>query len=90
VLFFLFFELVWCDTCTGTGLAQCGFDGLLLNARAACTALAALLAVLRTALALQCVSKARGWTGHVDRRSAASPLLTAVAKSAPDRVRVRE
>jgi hypothetical protein len=28
---------------------------------------AALLAVLRTALALQCVSKARDWTGHVDR-----------------------
>jgi hypothetical protein len=28
---------------------------------------AALLAMLRTALALQCVSKAREWTGHVDR-----------------------
>jgi hypothetical protein len=28
---------------------------------------AALLAMLRTALALQCVSKARGWTGHVYR-----------------------
>jgi hypothetical protein len=28
---------------------------------------AALLAMLRTALALQCVSKARGWAGHVDR-----------------------
>jgi hypothetical protein len=28
---------------------------------------AALLAVLRTALALKCVSKARDWTGHVDR-----------------------
>jgi hypothetical protein len=28
---------------------------------------AALLAVLGTALALQCVSKARDWTGHVDR-----------------------
>jgi hypothetical protein len=28
---------------------------------------AALLAMLRTALALQCVSKARDWTGHVDR-----------------------
>jgi hypothetical protein len=28
---------------------------------------AALLAMLRTALALQCVSKARDWTSHVDR-----------------------
>jgi hypothetical protein len=28
---------------------------------------AALLAMLRTALALQCVSKARDWSGHVDR-----------------------
>jgi hypothetical protein len=28
---------------------------------------AALLAMLRTALALQCVSRARGWTSHVDR-----------------------
>jgi hypothetical protein len=28
---------------------------------------AALLAMLRTALALQCVSKARDWPGHVDR-----------------------
>jgi hypothetical protein len=28
---------------------------------------AALLAMLRTALALQCVSRARDWTGHVDR-----------------------
>jgi hypothetical protein len=28
---------------------------------------AALLAVLRTALALRCVSKARDWTSHVDR-----------------------
>jgi hypothetical protein len=28
---------------------------------------AALLAMLRAALALQCVSKARDWTGHVDR-----------------------
>ena len=28
---------------------------------------AALLAVLRTALALQCVSKARDWTSHVAR-----------------------
>jgi hypothetical protein len=29
--------------------------------------LAAMMAVLRTALALQCVSKARDWTGHVVR-----------------------
>jgi hypothetical protein len=28
---------------------------------------AALLAMLGTALALQCVSKARDWIGHVDR-----------------------
>jgi hypothetical protein len=28
---------------------------------------AALLAMLRTALDLRCVSKARDWTGHVDR-----------------------
>jgi hypothetical protein len=28
---------------------------------------AALLSMLRTALALQCVSKARDWIGHVDR-----------------------
>jgi hypothetical protein len=28
---------------------------------------AALLAMLRTALAPQCVSKARDWAGHVDR-----------------------
>jgi hypothetical protein len=28
---------------------------------------AALLAVPRTALALECVSKARDWTSHVDR-----------------------
>jgi hypothetical protein len=28
---------------------------------------AALLAMLRTALALHCVSKARDWTSHVDR-----------------------
>jgi hypothetical protein len=28
---------------------------------------AALLAMLRSELALQCVSKARDWIGHVDR-----------------------
>jgi hypothetical protein len=40
---------------------------------------AALLAMLGTALALQCVSKARDWTGHVARCSAFSLLLTAIA-----------
>jgi hypothetical protein len=40
---------------------------------------AALLAMLRTALALQCVSKARDWTGHVDRWLVFSLLLTAIA-----------
>jgi hypothetical protein len=40
---------------------------------------AALLAMLRTALALQCVSKARDSTGHVDRWLVLSPLLTAIA-----------
>jgi hypothetical protein len=40
---------------------------------------AALLAVLRTVLALQCVSKARGWTGHVARWLVPSLLLTAIA-----------
>jgi hypothetical protein len=40
---------------------------------------AALLAMLRTALALRCVSKARDWTGHVDRWPVFSLLLTAIA-----------
>jgi hypothetical protein len=40
---------------------------------------AALLAMLGTALALQCVSKARDWTGHVDRWLVFSLLLTAIA-----------
>jgi hypothetical protein len=40
---------------------------------------AALLAVLRTALALRCVSKARDRTGHVDRWLVLSLLLTAIA-----------
>jgi hypothetical protein len=41
---------------------------------------AALLAMPRTALALQCVSKARDWTaGHVDRWLVLSLLLTAIA-----------
>ena len=40
---------------------------------------AALLAMLRTALALQCVSKARDWIGHVDRWLVLSLLLTAIA-----------
>jgi hypothetical protein len=39
---------------------------------------AALLAVLRTALALQCVSKARDWTSHVVRWPVFSLLLTAI------------
>jgi hypothetical protein len=46
--------------CHGEGSAA----GLQLRVRAVP---AALLAMLRTALALQCVSKARDWTGHVDR-----------------------
>jgi hypothetical protein len=40
---------------------------------------AALLAMLRTALALQCVSKARDWTSHVVRWLVLSLLLTAIA-----------
>jgi hypothetical protein len=40
---------------------------------------AALLAVLRTVLALQCVSKARDWTGHVVRWLVLSLLLSAIA-----------
>jgi hypothetical protein len=39
---------------------------------------AALLAVLGTALALQCVSEARDWMGHVARCPAFSLLLTAI------------
>jgi hypothetical protein len=47
------------SACRGVGSVV----GLQLRAR---FVPAALLAVLRTALALQCVSKARGcWTGHV-------------------------
>jgi hypothetical protein len=46
--------------CRGEGSAA----GLQLRAR---FVPAALLAMLRAALALQCVSKARDWTGHVDR-----------------------
>jgi hypothetical protein len=48
--------------CRGEGSAA----GLQLRVR---VVLAALMAVLRTALALQCVSKSksRDWTGHVDR-----------------------
>jgi hypothetical protein len=48
------------SACRGEGSAA----GLQLRVR---FVLAALLAMLRTALALQCVSKARDWTGHVDR-----------------------
>jgi hypothetical protein len=46
--------------CRGEG----GVAGLQLRVR---FVPAALLAVLRTALALRCVSKARDWTSHVDR-----------------------
>jgi hypothetical protein len=46
--------------CSGEGSAA----GLQLRVR---FVPAALLAMLRTALALQCVSKARDLTGHVDR-----------------------
>jgi hypothetical protein len=48
------------SACRGEG----GVVGLQLRVR---FVPAALLAMLRTALALQCVSKARDWTGHVDR-----------------------
>jgi hypothetical protein len=48
------------STCRGESSAA----GLQLRVR---FVPAALLAMLRTALALQCVSKARDWTGHVDR-----------------------
>ena len=48
------------SACRGEGSAA----GLQLRERFVS---AALLAVLRTALALQCVSKARDWTGHVAR-----------------------
>jgi hypothetical protein len=48
------------SACRGEG----GVVGLQLRVR---FVPAALLAVPRTALALQCVSKARDWTGHVDR-----------------------
>ena len=48
------------SACRGEGSAV----GLQLRVR---FVPAALLAMLRTALALQCVSKARDWTGHVDR-----------------------
>jgi hypothetical protein len=48
------------SACRGEG----GVVGLQLRAR---FVPAALLAMLRTALALQCVSKARDWTSHVDR-----------------------
>jgi hypothetical protein len=40
---------------------------------------AALLAMPGTALALQCVSKARGWAGHVVRWLVLSLLLIAIA-----------
>jgi hypothetical protein len=40
---------------------------------------AALLAMLRTALALQCVSKARDWTGHVDRWRLSAHAIRRVA-----------
>jgi hypothetical protein len=45
---------------------------------------AALLAMLRTALALQCVSKARDWTGHVDRWLVLSQLLACGPSAADD------
>ena len=48
------------SACRGEGSAA----GLQLRVR---FVPAALLAMLRTALALQCVSKARDWTGYVDR-----------------------
>jgi hypothetical protein len=48
------------SACRGEGSAV----GLRLRVR---FVPAALLAMPRTALALQCVSKARDWTGHVDR-----------------------
>jgi hypothetical protein len=48
------------SACRGEGSAV----GLQLRVR---FVPAALLAMLRTALALQCVSEARDWTGHVDR-----------------------
>jgi hypothetical protein len=48
------------SACRGEGSAV----GLQLRVRFVS---AALLAMLRTALALRCVSKARDWTGHVDR-----------------------
>jgi hypothetical protein len=47
------------SACRGEGSAA----GLQLRVR---FVPAALLAMLRTALALQCVYKARDWTGHVD------------------------
>jgi hypothetical protein len=58
------------SACRGEGSAV----GLQLRVR---FVPAALLAVLRTALARQCVSKARDWTGHVDRWLVLSLLLTA-------------
>jgi hypothetical protein len=60
------------SACRGEGSAV----GLQLRVR---FVPAALLAMLRTALALQCVSKARDWTVHVDRWLVLSLLLTAIA-----------
>jgi hypothetical protein len=58
--------------CRGEGSAA----GLQLRVR---FVPAALLAMLRTALDLQCVSKARDRMGHVARCPAFSLLLTAIA-----------
>jgi hypothetical protein len=60
------------SACRGEGSAA----GLQLRVR---FVPAALLAMLRTALPLQCVSGARDWMGHAARCPAFSLLLTAIA-----------
>ena len=65
-------EIIRLPCCRGEGSVV----GLQLRVR---FVPAALLAVRRAALALQCLSKARGWTGHVVRWLVLSLLLTAIA-----------
>jgi hypothetical protein len=61
-------RLIWIPTIPVTWLARSVGSGPQLNQQLrARFAPAAPLAMPGTALALQCVSKARDWTGHVDR-----------------------
>jgi hypothetical protein len=68
------------ETKLSAGRVEGRAAGLQLRARFGARFVPALLlAMPGTALALQCVSKARGWTSHVVRWLVLSLLLTAIA-----------